>query len=1815
MLMALCLPNIRGQGADPEPPLVAPAAGTVQVWLTTYDAARKLERQSDLTWSGAQSSATFNVAVDESLRYQQMDGFGASITDDAIWSADPPVRDEIMRLLFSRCSGIGMNMIRVPMRAESPAGTATTYDEMPPGQTDPTLASFSIAGDLQWKIPMMQRAKELNPELTLMGTPWSAPYWMKDSGAMGYGRLLPQYFGTYANYFVKWIQAWRDHGLGISAVTMQNEPHYEPYSYPGMLMDPADQIAFALRLGPAIHDAGFSTRIICWDHNFDEYSYPIAVLNDADARQWIDGSAFHAYAGDPVNMGYVKAAHPDKNLYFTEQTGSYPGDGFGGSIQWHVKNLFMIPAWNFSRCTLIWQLALSSTNLSGDRPFVRVAADGKSYQLFGEYYETGHFSKFVRKGAYRIAATTAADGMPRTVAYQNPDGSKVLVALNDSNSNITVSIQNGGRWVSYPMAGGSLASFVWRDTADGNGLAATYYDRADLTGVTESRIDPVVDFNWGPNGTPDPSLGDAGFSARWTGKLLPPTTETYTFHTATSDGVRLWVDNKLVIDQWQNQGVTMASGSLQLTANQAVDIKMEYCCTSGTGVANLAWSSPSHAKQTIPRSQLYAPSTASAPPPPLQLGARCPGGGVALGWTAAPTATAYTVRRGTTGGGPYDTVLTSRAVTTSYTDTTASAGTTYYYVVSGVNAAGTGEDSAEACATPSTALPAPWAHQDIGAVNSTGNAGTVGSSLMIASAGNDIWNTADSCHFVFLPMTGNGTITARVAAQEASDSWTKSGVMMRESLAANSAQVTVAITPMRGVHWNCRPTTGAATTGTTVSGPFPPHWVKLTRSGTTFTGYNSLDGNSWTQVGSPVDVAMANSIYVGLAVSSHSPNGVNITAFDSVGLSGFGFPMTPTGLTAGAFLGGINLAWDTANQATGYTIKRALASGGPYTVIATTAANSFLDLTINNRTTYYYVVSAMNAQGESGNTGEAGATSNTMPIPTGWTDRDMGDVGSAGYADYANGTFTTGGSGADIWNKADAFNFCYQTVSGSGVIGARVTAVGNTNTSAKAGVMFRESMAVGSKYAMICATPGSGIKFEYRSSTNGTAKSAATTTGTVPVYLKLTRTGNSFKAYYGADGSNWTQLGSAVTISMATDACAGLATCATNNSALAVAAFDNLLALGYQPAGVPAGVAATAGNGRVALSWTAVPGATGYYVKRAITSGGPYVTMANPTDTGYADSGVTGGTTYYYVVSAHLSGAESANSSETSATPSPAGSAIWAGDDNASWGSAANWLGAAPTDNGSGNITFNQSLARSSVNNLTNLAVNPLTFSAGAGTNMITGNPLLLAGSILVDATQPQEIDTPLVLTGNRTVNVVFGGRLALNGRIQNGSGGGAITKAGAGTLVLNGSNSFAGVGTSNLTFLSGGGTVIVTDPNALGSVLGGHYVGLNGGGALDLQTDTPFAAFNASLGSNSTAATVIVNRKTVGAGALQAFGNLDIGSTTLNFVAGSNVTGGTAAISLANVRLTAGNNDRPATLAGNAGITIGTASIQINALAKRLQLDGTHPGNRVSGVISDGISTLSLIKANTGTWTLSGDNRYTGSTTVSGGTLVLTKACLSDTAQLAISANGILRLDHGATDRVGSLVLGGSAMPDGIYDGSNCAGRITGTGKIQVGALTVPIGLAVIAGSGQAALGWTGLAGATRYNIKRATTKGGPYATVAVTTGTNYADSGFTIGTIYYYAVSAVIGGVEGGNTAGYAVMPVSPVTRVGLEGGNVVIRMISEPECGYQMQRRDTLAGGRWEDVGLPVTGTGETVQLADTNANLPATRFYRVRITIVP
>lgn len=1257
----LFVATARAQSVDPEPAPAASAPGAVQVWLTTYDASKKLARQGDLTWSTTQPAATFNVGVNEAVQYQKMDGFGASILAPAIWNADPSVRDEIMRLLFSRSSGIGLSMIRIPMGSTEITGLYKTYDDLLPGQTDPTLAHFSIAGDdLEWKLPMMLKAKLLNPEVTLLGTPWSAPAWMKDSGALGSGKLLSQYYTAHANYFVKWLDAWHANGLGIGAVTMQNEPHFEPVSYQGMRMEPTDQAALALQLGPAIQAAGYSTRIICWDHNCDETNYPIAVLSDTGARVWINGSAFHAYSGTTSDMGLVHDADPDKDLYFTEQTGSLPSSGFGGSIQWQVCNLFINPARNYSRCTLIWQLGRQLTSLSGDRPFVRVATDGKSYELYGEYYETGHFSKFVRRGAYRIDSDTDPNGMPRTVAFQNPDGSKVLVVLNDSGTAITISIQNNGRWVSYPLSGGSLASFLWRDTADGDGLAATYYDNPDLTGITESRIDPTIDFNWG-GGSPDPAIGFAAFSARWTGRLLPQTSETYTFYTTTSDGVRLWVNNQLLIDHWANQPATTLSGSITLTANQFASITMEYYCLTGTGVANLAWSSASVPRQTIPRSQLYSPVVSTVPPPPLGLIARAPGASVALSWKAAPTTASYTIKRATAVTGPYST-LASGLTSTSSTDSAVTNATTYYYTVSAVNALGTGSASAPGNATPPGLLPASWSHQDIGSVGVAGNAGSSGATFSVAGAGSDIWNSADSFHFAYLSMTGDGTIVARVASQESTSSWAKSGVMMRQTLASNSAYVFTMITPSNGVAVQARTATGIAATGTNTNGPFAPHWVKLVRSGTAFTGYNSLDGVTWTQSAPSVAVSMTNSIYAGLAVTAGNNSTTNLTQFDSVSAPGFGppAPFSPADVVATTGNASVGLAWNAAAYAASYNIKRGTTPGGPYTTIASPAGVTFSDNTAVNGLTYYYVVTAVNSVGESAQSCEVSASPSQMLLPTGWIDLDLGDVGYPGSASLSAGVYTVQGSGADIWSTSDGCNYCYKTVSGDGAMLARVVSISSTNSSTKAGVMFRESTESNARYVIVAVTPTNGITFEYRTATGSSAVKASSVSAGPPSWVELARSGTSFTAYYSANGTTWTQIGSAIAVPMATDLLAGMEVCSHSNEAFASAAFSNVAITGFGLPVTPTGLTATGTLGGVNLAWNSVPAATGYNIKRSTSSGGPFIAIATGvtgsvfTDPALGAAGTpASGALYYYTISAVNSCGESGDAATVVAMPVP----------------------------------------------------------------------------------------------------------------------------------------------------------------------------------------------------------------------------------------------------------------------------------------------------------------------------------------------------------------------------------------------------------------------------------------------------------------------------------------------------------------------------------------------------------------------------------
>jgi regulation of enolase protein 1 (concanavalin A-like superfamily)/fibronectin type 3 domain-containing protein len=357
-------------------------------------------------------------------------------------------------------------------------------------------------------------------------------------------------------------------------------------------------------------------------------------------------------------------------------------------------------------------------------------------------------------------------------------------------------------------------------------------------------------------------------------------------------------------------------------------------------------------------------------------------------------------------------------------------------------------------------------------------------------------------------------------------------------------------------------------------------------------------------------------------------------------------PAAPTGLAAMGYNLEADLSWTASSGATGYNVKRSTTSGGPYTTIATGITPTvYTDTALTNGTTYYYVVTGTGLGGESANSNQASAIPVASPIVDAWLDTDIGAVGLSGSASYTSGTFTLKGAGSDIYGNVDSFEFAYQPLIGDGTIIARVIQCGG-----KSGVMIRESLAANARFAdFILATSTRTAVFQYRTTTGGGGSNGGNgTTAVAPWWLKLSRVGNVFTCFSSPDGITWTQAGQA-TITMNSAVYVGLAQCSRNPATLGTAVFDNVSIV--PPA--PSGLNATAGDTQTSLAWSGVSSATSYNVKYALTSGGPYTTISTGiTGTNCTVTGLTNGTTYYYVVSAVNLG-ESPNSTEVSVRPLP----------------------------------------------------------------------------------------------------------------------------------------------------------------------------------------------------------------------------------------------------------------------------------------------------------------------------------------------------------------------------------------------------------------------------------------------------------------------------------------------------------------------------------------------------------------------------------
>jgi len=480
----------------------APALPSAHVWITTPDGTQRMHDAGAVAFRQG-ASANLTVTVDPSRVYQRMDGFGASITDSSasvLYRLGPQQRDAAMRDLFGTDR---LSLLRQPMGASDFVdGPFYTYDDLPDGSTDYGMRHFSVEHDRQQILPLLRQTLALNPALKVIATPWSPPAWMKTSGSLIGGRLIddPRIYGAYAQYFVKFIQAYQRAGVPIYAVTLQNEPqNRNPNAYPGMDMPVAQEAKLVDALGPALQRAGLHTKLLGYDHNWSEHpndiastppgedpevDYPFDLLR-SDAAQWLAGTAFHCYSGDQSRQTDLHNAFPDKEIWFTECSGSHgptdpPAQVFSDTLKWHARNLVLGVTRNWGQSVVNWNLALDPSGGPhnggcGTCTGVLTVGPGQTVTRDAEYYTLGHLARFVRPGAVRIASssfgTTGWNGQIMDAAFRNPDGSIALVAHNENDDPRSLAVAEGDASFDYTLPGGALATFTWpASSALDNGL-------------------------------------------------------------------------------------------------------------------------------------------------------------------------------------------------------------------------------------------------------------------------------------------------------------------------------------------------------------------------------------------------------------------------------------------------------------------------------------------------------------------------------------------------------------------------------------------------------------------------------------------------------------------------------------------------------------------------------------------------------------------------------------------------------------------------------------------------------------------------------------------------------------------------------------------------------------------------------------------------------------------------------------------------------------------------------------------------------------------------------------------------------------------------------------------------------------------------------------------------------------------------------------------------------------------------------------------------------------------------------------------------
>lgn len=436
---------------------------TIEAFITTGDESKKLYKTPVRFAKSVKTNETISINLNQ--RKQVIDGFGAAMTESSAYvlsQLSKQNQSEVISDLFSK-SGIGMSLVRTTIGASDFSLRSYTYNDIKTDETDMALNHFSLSDDLDYVMPVLKMAKT-HQDFLIIASPWTAPAWMKDNLSLNGGHLLEKYYPIYANYLVKFIEAYQVHGIDIYAITLQNEPRHESLTYPSMLMSGEEQRNLVKIVGQAFEDNQIKTKIIAYDHNWDDVNYSKTIYDDQAAASFVSGTGFHCYAGNVTATQALIDQYPDKDIWFTECSGGLWAENFSDNLGWNIENVFIGSLNHGAKSVLLWNIALDTDcgpkngGCMNCRGLLTVDPSTQQVTKNVEYYLVAHFSKFVQRGA-TVLETISNQPDLLAVSFINLDGSVICVVYNRSENNQMVQVGIQEQTFEFDLFGKSLVTF------------------------------------------------------------------------------------------------------------------------------------------------------------------------------------------------------------------------------------------------------------------------------------------------------------------------------------------------------------------------------------------------------------------------------------------------------------------------------------------------------------------------------------------------------------------------------------------------------------------------------------------------------------------------------------------------------------------------------------------------------------------------------------------------------------------------------------------------------------------------------------------------------------------------------------------------------------------------------------------------------------------------------------------------------------------------------------------------------------------------------------------------------------------------------------------------------------------------------------------------------------------------------------------------------------------------------------------------------------------------------------------------------------